>query len=156
MCVIFGKERWYICVLGKFLIIVINRFMFKKYFDIYVLVFYFLVIIILIFIGLMLGIGEFMEEIFLKIIVGIIINVGWLLVLVVNIFLVFLFYFVFSKMGKIWFGGFKAKFDFSIFVWFVMFFFVGMGIGLFFFSVVEFIFYYFNFLCGVINFVIVV
>jgi choline/glycine/proline betaine transport protein len=85
----------------------------KKYFDIHAPVFYPSAIIILIFIGLTLGIGEPMEEIFSKTTAGITTNAGWLLVLAVNIFLAFSLYFAFSKMGKIRLGGPKAKPDFS-------------------------------------------
>ena len=104
----------------------------KKYFDIHAPVFYPSAIIILIFIGLTLGIGEPMEEIFSKTTAGITTNAGWLLVLAVNIFLAFSLYFAFSKMGKIRLGGPKAKPDFSTFAWFAMLFSAGMGIGLLF------------------------
>ena len=143
-CATSGKERWHTCVLGKSLIIATNRFMSKKYFDIHAPVFYPSAIIILIFIGLTLGIGEPMEEIFSKTTAGITTNAGWLLVLAVNIFLAFSLYFAFSKMGKIRLGGPKAKPDFSTFAWFAMLFSAGMGIGLLFFSVAEPILHYSN------------
>jgi choline/glycine/proline betaine transport protein len=130
--------------LGKFLIIATYRFMSKKYFDIHAPVFYPSAVIILIFIGLTLGIGEPMEEIFSATTAGITTNAGWLLVMAVNIFLAFSLYFAFSKMGHIRLGGPKAKPDFSTFAWFAMLFSAGMGIGLLFFSVAEPILHYSN------------
>ncbi|MCR9098526.1 MAG: BCCT family transporter [bacterium] len=116
----------------------------KKYFDIHAPVFYPSAVIILIFIGLTLGIGEPMEEIFSTTTAGITTNAGWLLVMAVNIFLAFSLYFAFSKMGHIRLGGPKAKPDFSTFAWFAMLFSAGMGIGLLFFSVAEPILHYSN------------
>lgn len=116
----------------------------KKYFDIHAPVFYPSAVIILIFIGLTLSIGEPMEAIFASTTAGITTNAGWLLVLAVNVFLAFSLYFAFSKMGKIRLGGPKAKPDFSTFAWFAMLFSAGMGIGLLFFSVAEPILHYSN------------
>ncbi len=130
--------------MGKLLIIATYRFMSKKYFDIHAPVFYPSAVIILIFIGLTLGIGEPMEEIFSTTTAGITTNAGWLLVMAVNIFLAFSLYFAFSKMGQIRLGGPKAKPDFSTFAWFAMLFSAGMGIGLLFFSVAEPILHYSN------------
>jgi choline/glycine/proline betaine transport protein len=116
----------------------------KKYFDIHAPVFYPSAVIILIFIGLTLAIGEPMEEVFSQTASGITTNSGWLLVMAVNVFLAFSLYFAFSKMGQIRLGGQKAKPDFSTFAWFAMLFSAGMGIGLLFFSVAEPILHYSN------------
>lgn len=116
----------------------------KKYFDIHAPVFYPSAVIIVIFIGLTLAIGEPMEEVFSKTASGITTNSGWLLVMAVNVFLAFSLYFAFSKMGQIRLGGQKAKPDFSTFAWFAMLFSAGMGIGLLFFSVAEPILHYSN------------
>lgn len=64
-------------------------------------------------------------------------NAGWFYILVVNLFLAFIVFLLFSKMGKIRLGGKEAKPDFSTLSWFAMLFSAGMGIGLLFFSVAE-------------------
>ncbi|WP_254280525.1 BCCT family transporter [Haloarcula marina] len=68
---------------------------------------------------------------------------GWFYLLAVNVFIVVLLFFAFSKYGKIKIGGVEAEKEFSDFAWMAMLFSAGMGIGLMFFSVTEPI-YYFN------------
>jgi choline/glycine/proline betaine transport protein len=68
---------------------------------------------------------------------------GWFYLLAVNVFIVVLLYFAFSKYGKIRIGGVNAEKEFSDFAWMAMLFSAGMGIGLMFFSVLEPV-YYFN------------
>ena len=68
---------------------------------------------------------------------------GWFYLLVVNVFIVVLLYFAFSKYGNIKIGGVEAEKEFSDFSWMAMLFSAGMGIGLMFFSVLEPV-YYFN------------
>ncbi|MCF6148831.1 MAG: BCCT family transporter [Candidatus Kuenenia sp.] len=62
---------------------------------------------------------------------------GWLLILLVDIFLGFVIYLLFSRYGKLRIGGPKAKPEFSYHSWFAMLFSAGMGIGLLFYSVAE-------------------
>jgi choline/glycine/proline betaine transport protein len=66
---------------------------------------------------------------------------GWFYLLAVNVFIVVLLYFAFSKYGKIRIGGVKAEKEFSDFSWMAMLFSAGMGIGLMFFSVSEPLYY---------------
>ncbi|MBX0297733.1 BCCT family transporter [Haloarcula nitratireducens] len=67
---------------------------------------------------------------------------GWFYLLAVNVFIVVLLFFAFSKYGKIKIGGVKAEKEFSDFSWMAMLFSAGMGIGLMFFSVTEPMFYF--------------
>ena len=62
---------------------------------------------------------------------------GWFYVLAVNLFILTLLYFAFSKYGNIRLGGVEAEKEFSDFSWMAMLFSAGMGIGLMFFSVAE-------------------
>ncbi|WP_318567789.1 BCCT family transporter [Salinigranum marinum] len=62
---------------------------------------------------------------------------GWFYVLSVNVFIVVILYFAFSKYGNIRIGGVHAEEEFSDFSWMAMLFSAGMGIGLMFFSVAE-------------------
>jgi len=67
---------------------------------------------------------------------------GWFYLLAVNVFIVVLLFFAFSKYGKIKIGGVEAEKEFSDFSWMAMLFSAGMGIGLMFFSVTEPMFYF--------------
>ncbi len=62
---------------------------------------------------------------------------GWIYTLAVNVFIIFCFYFAFSKYGKIRIGGAKAKPEFSIWAWFAMLFSAGIGNGLVLFSIAD-------------------
>jgi len=62
---------------------------------------------------------------------------GWLFILLVDIFLVFVIYLIFSRYGNLRIGGPDAKPEFSYRGWFSMLFSAGMGIGLLFYSVAE-------------------
>lgn len=64
-------------------------------------------------------------------------NLGWFLIITVNIILVFGLYLAFSKFGKIRLGGDKAEPEFTKASWFTMLFSAGMGIGIMFYSVAE-------------------
>lgn len=66
---------------------------------------------------------------------------GWFYILVVNVFIVAVLYFAFSKYGKIRIGGVEAEKEFSSFAWMAMLFSAGMGIGLMFYSVTEPLYY---------------
>ncbi|WP_264434226.1 BCCT family transporter [Flavobacterium agricola] len=65
------------------------------------------------------------------------INLNWVYVWAVTIFIFFLFYLVFSKYGDIKLGKNNSKPDYSYFTWISMLFAAGMGIGLMYFSVAE-------------------
>jgi len=62
---------------------------------------------------------------------------GWFLILVANIFIVFMIYLALSKYGNIRLGGVDADKEFSDISWIAMLFSAGMGIGLMFFGVGE-------------------
>jgi len=67
---------------------------------------------------------------------------GWFYILVVNIFILVILFFAFSKYGNIRIGGVEADKEFSDFSWMAMLFSAGMGIGLMFFSVGEPMFHF--------------
>lgn len=67
---------------------------------------------------------------------------GWVFILAVNVFLIFMLYLAFSKFGKMRIGGAKAKPEFSTTSWFAMLFSAGMGIGLLFWSIAEPVFHF--------------
>ena len=62
---------------------------------------------------------------------------GWFYIIAVNVFILTILFFAFSKYGKIKIGGVEAEKEFSDFSWMAMLFSAGMGIGLMFFSVAE-------------------
>lgn len=64
-------------------------------------------------------------------------NLGWFLIISVNIILIFCIYLAFSKFGKIRLGGDQAEPEFTTASWFTMLFSAGMGIGIMFYSVAE-------------------
>ena len=66
---------------------------------------------------------------------------GWFYLLAVNVFIIVMLYFAFSKYGNIRIGGVEAEKEFSDFSWMAMLFSAGMGIGLMFFSVLEPVYY---------------
>ncbi len=114
----------------------------KKYFDIHGPVFWPASILLALFIGITLIVGEPMEKIFTNTQNWISDNFGWFLVLIVNFYLFFTIYFAFSKFGKIRLGGKDAVPEFSRKSWFAMLFSAGMGIGILFWSVAEPIFHF--------------
>ncbi len=67
---------------------------------------------------------------------------GWFYILAANIFVIAMFYFAFSKFGKIRIGGPNALPEFGDFAWYAMLLSAGMGIGLMFWSVAEPIFHF--------------
>jgi len=109
----------------------------NRYFDFFPPVFLPSAILIVLFISVTLIVGDPMEAIFGRIQNGIVDNLGWLLVLAVNVFMVVSLLFAFSKFGSIRIGGNDARPEFTTFAWFSMLFSAGMGIGLLFFSVGE-------------------
>lgn len=89
------------------------------------------------------GFGTDMEATFDNVKNGITGTFGWLFVIAVNIFLVFMIFLGSSKFGSIRLGGKDAKPEFSTLAWFSMLFSAGMGIGILFWSVAEPV-YFFN------------
>ncbi|MFD1770453.1 BCCT family transporter [Sphingobacterium suaedae] len=65
------------------------------------------------------------------------VNLNWVYVWAVTIFVIFLVYLVFSRFGKIRLGANDSKPEYSFFSWISMLFAAGMGIGLMYFSVAE-------------------
>ena len=111
-------------------------------FDIHPIVFPVALLIIGAFIALTLGLGDDAAGAYQWLFDFIGNNFGWFYLLAVNIFIVVLLYFAFSKYGKIRIGGVEAEKEFSDFAWMAMLFSAGMGIGLMFFSVLEPVFYF--------------
>lgn len=64
-------------------------------------------------------------------------RVGWLYLLLTSVFLVFVLFLAFSRIGRIRLGGPDAKPEFGLFPWFAMLFQAGMGVGLLFWGVAE-------------------
>jgi len=89
------------------------------------------------------GLGVDMEQTFSNVQTAISNSFGWLFVIAVNIFLVFMLYIGLSQLGSIRLGGKDAKPEFSTMAWFSMLFSAGMGIGILFWSVAEPV-YFFN------------
>ncbi|RQG97274.1 BCCT family transporter [Natrarchaeobius chitinivorans] len=79
---------------------------------------------------------------------GIASNFGWFYILAVNLFIVVVLFFAFSKYGKIRLGGVDAEKEFSDVSWIAMLFSAGMGIGLMFWSVGEPLFHFADPLLG--------
>ena len=99
-------------------------------------------IVLVAFILLTLMFKESANEFFEAAMHGITSTMGWLLVLVANVFILASVYFAFSRFGRIRIGGSDAKPEFSTPAWFAMLLSAGMGIGLMFWSVGEPIFHY--------------
>ncbi len=114
----------------------------KRYLDVRPSVFIPSAIIIIVFIAITLIVGKPMEKVFTAVQGGISDNTGWLFILVVNFFLLFMIYLAFSKYGEIRLGGQKAVPEFKRSAWFAMLFSAGMGIGILFWSVAEPVFHY--------------
>jgi len=100
-------------------------------------VFFTSVILIVAMITLVLIFNESAEEFFNKVQTNVSEFGGWLYVLSVNVFLIFVLFLAFSKFGKIRLGGKDAEPEFKTVSWFSMLFSAGMGIGLLFWSVAE-------------------
>ncbi|MFO8002532.1 MAG: BCCT family transporter [Marinilabilia sp.] len=109
----------------------------KKYFDVDSPVFWPSAVLIVTFIVVTLSIGEPMNEIFASIQTSISDNGGWFFILSVNLFLFFILFIAFSKLGNIRLGGTNEEPEFSKGGWFAMLFSAGMGIGILFWSVGE-------------------
>ena len=75
-------------------------------------------------------------------------NFSWFYILAVNLFIVVVLFFAFSRFGKIRLGGVDAEKEFSDISWVAMLFSAGMGIGLMFWSVGEPLFHFADPLLG--------
>lgn len=95
----------------------------------------------IIFISAVSLISVFFPEVAEKLLVSIqnfiFVNLNWVYVWAVTIFVVFLIYLMFSKFGKIRLGSNDSKPEYSFFSWISMLFAAGMGIGLMYFGVAE-------------------
>ena len=99
-------------------------------------------LVIALFVGLTLAFRSRAAAVFDAVQTVISATAGWFYVLSVNVFIVVILYFAFSKYGSIRLGGVEAEKEFSDFSWMAMLFSAGMGIGLMFFSVAEPIFHF--------------
>jgi len=113
-------------------------------FDVHPIVFPIALVIIALFIGATILLGEQAANAYTAIFNFINGTFGWFYILAVNIFIVTILYFAVSKYGSIKIGGVEAEKEFSDFSWMAMLFSAGMGIGLMFFSVSEPLFYFQN------------
>jgi choline/glycine/proline betaine transport protein len=111
-------------------------------FDIHPVVFPIALVIIALFIAVTIGLGDQASAAYTWLFDFIGANFGWFYLLVVNVFIVVLLFFAFSKYGKIKIGGVEAEKEFNDFSWMAMLFSAGMGIGLMFFSVSEPLYYF--------------
>jgi len=111
-------------------------------FDVHPVVFPVALVIIALFIAVTILLGEQASAAYSWLFDFIGANFGWFYLLAVNMFIVALLYFAFSKYGNIKIGGVEAEKEFSDFSWMAMLFSAGMGIGLMFFSVLEPVFYF--------------
>jgi len=110
-------------------------------FDIHPIVFPVALLIIGAFIAATIGLGDDAAAAYTWLFNFIGENFGWFYLLAVNVFIITLLYFAFSKFGSIKIGGVEAEKEFSDFSWMAMLFSAGMGIGLMFFSVSEPLYY---------------
>jgi len=110
-------------------------------FDIHPVVFPVALVIIALFIAITILLGDQAASMYTALFNFIGENFGWFYLLAVNLFIVVLLFFAFSKYGKIKIGGVEAEKEFSDFSWMAMLFSAGMGIGLMFFSVSEPLYY---------------
>ncbi|WP_276273228.1 BCCT family transporter [Haloarcula litorea] len=111
-------------------------------FDVHPVVFPVALVIIALFIAVTVLLGDTASQAYTWLFNTIGSTFGWFYLLAVNVFIVVLLFFAFSKYGKIKIGGVEAEKEFSDFSWMAMLFSAGMGIGLMFFSVTEPMFYF--------------
>lgn len=113
-------------------------------FDIHPIVFPVALAIIAVFIAVTVLLGEDASAAYTAIFNFINNTFGWFYILAVNVFIIAILFFAFSKYGNIRIGGVGAEKEFSDFSWMAMLFSAGMGIGLMFFSVSEPLHYFSN------------
>lgn len=100
-------------------------------------VFFTTILLIALSLTLCLAYSESIDQWFAETQLSITENLGWFLIISVNIILIFSLYLAFSKFGKIRLGGDQAEPEFTRASWFTMLFSAGMGIGIMFYSVAE-------------------
>ncbi|MCF7929688.1 MAG: BCCT family transporter, partial [Spirochaetales bacterium] len=113
-----------------------------RFFDIHPPVFWPAAIISGLFIAVTIIVGDPMDDIFASVQNFISDSFGWLFILAVNFFLIFVLSMAGGKFGKIKLGGPDAVPDFSRGSWFAMLFSAGMGIGILFWGVAEPLYHY--------------
>jgi choline/glycine/proline betaine transport protein len=106
-------------------------------FDVHPIVFPISLVIIVAFVAATILLGEQASEVYGAVFNFINGTFGWFYILAVNLFILTIVYFAFSKYGNIRIGGVEAEKEFDDFSWMAMLFSAGMGIGLMFFSVAE-------------------
>ncbi|MDY6819527.1 MAG: BCCT family transporter [Halobacteriales archaeon] len=106
-------------------------------FDVHPVVFPIALVIIALFVAVTILLGEQASAAYTAVFNFINSTFGWFYILAVNLFIITIVYFAFSKYGNIKIGGVQAEKEFSDFSWMAMLFSAGMGIGLMFFSVAE-------------------
>ena len=113
-----------------------------RFFDIFPPVFWPSAMLALGFVGVTVAVGKPMEAVFDHVQGWISDSFGWLFILAVNFFLLFLLFLAASPYGRLRLGGKNAVPDFSRTSWFAMLFSAGMGIGILFWSVAEPLYHY--------------
>lgn len=106
-------------------------------FDVHPVVFPVSLVIIVAFVSATIVFGEQASAVYNTVFNVINERFSWFYILVVDLFIVTILYFAFSKYGHIRIGGVEAEKEFSDVAWMAMLFSAGMGIGLMFFSVAE-------------------
>ncbi|QKY20238.1 BCCT family transporter [Halolamina sp. CBA1230] len=106
-------------------------------FDVHPVVFPVALLIIALFVGATLVLGDQAATVYMAVRKFFENTFDWFFLLSVNVFIGALLFFAFSKYGQIRIGGVEAEKEFSDFAWMAMLFSAGMGIGLMFFSVSE-------------------
>ncbi|MFA9517363.1 BCCT family transporter [Halopenitus sp. H-Gu1] len=105
--------------------------------DVHPVVFPLSVLALAVFVVLTIGLGEQAATAYQTVFDYVNRNFGWLYVLAVNVFIIALVAFGFSRYGNIRLGGPDADPEFSRLSWLAMLFTAGMGVGLLFFGVAE-------------------
>lgn len=105
--------------------------------DVHPVVFPLSILTLAVFVALTIGLGEQAATEYQTVFDYVNRNFGWLYVLAVNIFIIALVAFGFSRYGDIRLGGPDAEPEFSRLEWLAMLFTAGMGVGLLFFGVAE-------------------
>lgn len=116
----------------------------KKHFTISPIIFYPTALISLLFVTIVIIFDEQASMFFANFQMILSDNLGWLINLCINFYLVIIIYIGLSRFGSIRLGGNEVKPEFSTFAWASMLFSAGMGIGLVYFGVAEPMFHYIN------------
>ena len=111
-------------------------------FDIHPYIFFISAAVIILLVALTIYLGKDIKDFFGIVQTNISTYTGWFFVLTMNVILVSVFLFMFSRYGDIKLGGDEAEPEFSRLGWFAMLFSAGMGIGLLFYGVAEPMFHF--------------